>query len=242
VCTNGYDNDAEEMMFDHLSGCCEYAEFDNGQCYYDDVCADTNDKPTPFPSENSTPLPPTPTPPTPTPPTPTVDTPEPTNELIPQTPTTPVPSLPEIQVSTYAPTTLTLITPKPTPVCTGCPVPPNPVPVPPTPVTSPSPTVCTDQLIYWDGVQCTRGPPMGGNKPDNIDDLIMFETYDECCLTYVLMYSDECPMYDGCNPPVPSGDTPPPSPGIEVLTYPPSFGSTPTISKETTGPPTLSRN
>lgn len=80
---------------------------------------------------------------------------------------------------------------------------------------------------------------MGGDTPDNIDDLIMFETYEECCLTYVLMYLDECPTYDGCNP---VSGTPPPSPGIEVLTYAPSSGSTPTISKETTGPPTLSRN
>ena len=187
MCTNGYDNDGE-MMFDNLNECCEYAEFDNGECYYDDVCVESNDEPTPSPS--------------------------------------PVPSLP------------TLITPKPTPACTGCPVPPNPVPV-----TSPSPTLCTDQPIYWDGIQCTRGKPMGGETPDNIDDLIMFETYDECCLTYALMYLDECPMYDGCNP---VSGTPPPSPGIEVLTYAPSSGSTggstPTISKETTGPPTLSRN
>ncbi|KAL3821875.1 hypothetical protein ACHAXA_002867 [Cyclostephanos tholiformis] len=56
------------------------------------------------------------------------------------------------------------------------------------------------------------------------------------------------PSMPGCPTPAPTQEPtepkvevlPTPPPSIEIFTYSPTFGSTPTVSKETTGPPTLS--
>ena len=214
-------------------------------------------------------------------------TPEPTIETMPND--TPIPS--PAEQTTPDPSTPTPTTPDstPEPSMTTESIP------------SPKPTVCTEQLWYFDGEQCTREPDM---EPDNKFS-IMYLNPEECCQAST--GSPSCPVYDGCYQkptpePSPSGTTQPttceerlwyfnsnsctngyddtsnesgdimystllecceneqssldcsytdvckpptpaPSPGfgLEVFTYSPTFGSTPTVSKETTGPPTLLR-
>ena len=97
-------------------------------------------------------------------------------------------------------------------------------------ITSLKPTACEERLWYFSSGSCTNGY---SDLSDDIGD-IMYSTLNECCeyeLPGLL-----CSYDDTCKPP-----TAAPSPGLEVFTYSPSFGSTPTVSKETTGPPTMSR-
>ena len=77
---------------------------------------------------------------------------------------------------------------------------------------------------------CTNGYENTSNDSGNE----LFNTAFECCEDGLGMgNSGKCPFEDVCFP-IPPTPTPP-----AVNTPMPTFGSTPTVSKETTGPPTL---
>ncbi|KAL3761538.1 hypothetical protein ACHAW5_003086 [Stephanodiscus triporus] len=86
--------------------------------------------------------------------------------------------------------------------------------------TTPMPTACEERLWYFNSGICTNGYDMPIDNGNN-----MYSTLKECCEMNGMI--NECSFNDVC---------------LEVFTYSPTFGSTPTVSKETTGPPTLSRN
>ena len=87
---------------------------------------------------------------------------------------------------------------------------------------------------------CTNGYENTSNDSGNE----LFNTAFECCEDGLGMgNSGQCPFEDVCfpNPPTP---TPPevletPEPTTYMPSPAPTFGSTPTVSKETTGPPTM---
>lgn len=130
------------------------------------------------------------------------------------------------------------------------------VSVPPTlspPTLTPStyaPTSCDDRRWYTLNTktnfkQCTNGydvPPVIG--PPIVDIVTYYESRQECCVTEFAdgecVYDDVCsPTAAPSIPPTTSEPTPFPSTELIVITGSPTFGSTPTVSKETTGPPTM---
>ena len=158
-----------------------------------------------------------------------------------------------------APTICTPITPAPIEV--------EVTPPAPTPST-PSPTTCQERNWYFDGELCTNGYDEDGTytslltcceeeqegndckfedvccemRPWYFDgeactngiapDGDLFDTVLACCEAEEA--EGECTFIDVCNP-VPELVTP-------IPTDQPTFGSTPTVSKEVTGPPTRGRS
>jgi hypothetical protein len=147
---------------------------------------------------------------------------------------------------------------------------PEPEPTTPSPsvgIASPAPTPCPDRKWYIemsnDGMTktCTNGYEI----PDNIEGMTYFDNEDECCAAE--FDEGECNVVNVCievteppptpvptfivteepepttpSPIEPEPTTPSPTPDNEVFTNEPTFGSTPTVSKETTGPPTIDRS
>eukprot|EP00571_Detonula_confervacea_P014806 CAMPEP_0172300942 /NCGR_PEP_ID=MMETSP1058-20130122/2936_1 /TAXON_ID=83371 /ORGANISM="Detonula confervacea, Strain CCMP 353" /LENGTH=145 /DNA_ID=CAMNT_0013010901 /DNA_START=45 /DNA_END=485 /DNA_ORIENTATION=- len=75
--------------------------------------------------------------------------------------------------------------------------------------------------------QCTNGYDV----PPGVDDMTYFDTMSECCVG--MFDDDKCVYNDVCAPTSSPSDSP---------TTTPTFGTTPTVSKETTGPPTILPN
>lgn len=118
-----------------------------------------------------------------------------------------------------------------TDVCSTEPPSPSPIepvetPVPsPSPVT-PAPTPCEAQLFFYDGVSCSN--------EFIIADASSYDTLTACCSANfgsMSLMTGDCEYTDVCN-------TLPPS-SAPFVTNPPTSGSTPTVSTEVTGPPTL---
>lgn len=116
---------------------------------------------------------------------------------------------------------------------------------PPTPSpATPSPTACEDQVFYFVGSMCTNeleldelilgelvlGELVLGN------DLPFYNSLNRCCNQNFgpgSLSRGDCEYTDICG-------TEPPTPSPSSITNPPTFGNTPTVSTELTGPPTLS--
>ncbi|KAL7468250.1 hypothetical protein ACHAXS_008474 [Conticribra weissflogii] len=177
-------------------------------------------KPSPEPTSGPTAEPTTPEPtpgPTPSPSS------EPTAE-----PTSPEPTPPPSSEPTAEPTT-----PEPTPGPTPPPsltpsrqpTTPSPTTGEPTlnPVTS-SPTSCEQRQFYINdlGTMCSNGFDYTGTGD-------LYETLEECC--FMVSGESTCRSEDICQPTAMPANSP---------TMSPSFGATPTVSKEVTGPPTSS--
>ena len=99
----------------------------------------------------------------------------------------------------------------------------NTLPPTPSPVT-PAPTPCEAQLFFFDGNTCSN--------EFYIADASAYESAKSCCnVNFGIgsFMSGSCNYVDECN-------TLPPSPAPTFIS---TFGSTPTVSKETTGPPTM---
>ena len=127
---------------------------------------------------------------------------------------------------TPSPFTDEIETPKPSMTTES--VTPLPTPMPSTnEIMSLKPTACEERLWYFSSGSCTNG--YSDLSDDNGD--TMYLTLNECCEYELPGLS--CLYNDVCKPPTPAP--------FEVVTYSPTFGSTPTVSKETTGPPTMSR-
>ena len=94
---------------------------------------------------------------------------------------------------------------------------PNPTTLEPTPAPStPAPSMCEEQRWYFqdeiDG--CSNvGPAFDGDEG--------WELLEDCCMAELGLLVEDCPSFNKCVP-----------------TSSPTFGSTPTVSKETTAPPT----
>ena len=91
-----------------------------------------------------------------------------------------------------------------------------------TPEPTPAPTPCTGRKWRPRGNKCTNG----NENTSNDDGDEVYDTLVECC-EETFGVGMKCKYDDIC-----FDDTP-------VPTVSPSFGSTPTVSKETTGPPTM---
>jgi len=126
----------------------------------------------------------------------------------------PTPELTSYTPTTYAPTTYAPTTDAPT------------TDAPTTAVTTAAPTipfqnitvcVCEDQMWTYDGTYCVRGCGVYGS--------VDYNTPTECCDNVFGQYND-CPVYDMCK-------------GPRSPTLSPTSGSTPTVSTENTGPPTV---
>ena len=110
----------------------------------------------------------------------------------------------------------------------------NTEPPTPTPISTvvtdeptPSPTTCEDQVFYFDGSSCTNELVLGDNVPS-------YNSLNRCCNQNFgpgSLSQGICEYTDIC-----STELPTPSP--TTITNPPTFGNTPTVSTETTGPPT----
>lgn len=91
-------------------------------------------------------------------------------------------------------------------------------------------STCTSGINQGAYTCCTNGYEETSNDTGND----LFDTAFECCEDGLDMgNSGKCPYEDVCFPPAPT------PPAVIVSTPMPTFGSTPTVSKETTGPPTL---
>jgi len=102
-------------------------------------------------------------------------------------------------------------------------LPPSPSPITDSPIT-PAPTSCDERVFFFDGNTCTNDV--------FIADAPEFMSLKKCCNFNFGVGSLEdrsCIYTDICN-------TLPPSPAPTFISTP---GSTPTVSKETTGPPTM---
>jgi len=115
-----------------------------------------------------------------------------------------------------------------TPTPTVSPVTGEPTPMPsPKPTGSPvtlSPTLCEDKVFFFDGNVCSN--------EFYIADAPSYDSAMVCCeqnLGSESYMNGSCNYVDICN-------TLPPSPAPTIAS---TFGSTPTVSKETTGPPTM---
>lgn len=111
--------------------------------------------------------------------------------------------------NTLAPTPPEIVTPEPTP----------------SPVT-PAPTPCEDQVFFFDGVSCSN--------EFFVADASSYDSLSACCSANFGSMSDmtgECQYTDICNP-LPPTQSP-------FITNSPTSGSTPTVSTEVTGPPTM---
>ena len=97
----------------------------------------------------------------------------------------------------------------------------------PSPVT-PSPTPCEAQVFFFDGVSCSN--------EFYIADASAYNSVVMCCNQNFgsgSFMNGSCDYVDVCN-------TEPPTPApFSLLTNPPTSGSTPTVSTEVTGPPTM---
>jgi hypothetical protein len=112
------------------------------------------------------------------------------------------------------------------------PITPEPTPAPIEPIVTPSPatpapTPCEALLFFFDGEACSN--------EFYIADASSYETAKACCNANFgtgSFMTGNCNYIDTCN-------TLPPSPAPTIIS---TFGSTPTVSKETTGPPTMAAN
>jgi hypothetical protein len=97
----------------------------------------------------------------------------------------------------------------------------------PSPVT-PAPTPCEAQLFFFDGMSCSN--------EFYVADTSSYNSVVMCCEDNFgsgSFMSGGCEFTDICN-------TMPPTPApFSLLTNPPTTGSTPTVSTEVTGPPTM---
>jgi len=89
---------------------------------------------------------------------------------------------------------------------------------------TPAPTPCFDLKWRVSGDECTNGFQITSNDTGDS----MYETLQECCEDYFGV-GFKCKYDDIC---FDEDETPEP-------TLQPTGGSTPTVSKETTGPPTM---
>jgi len=229
-CTNGYDIPASAVddftFFDSLAECCDDMFGEGVECEYSDVCSNE----TPQPSSMEQTAPPTKKVATVEPTSVDILTGEPTSpEVVTQVPTkamTAEPTTAEIftaeptspELATLVPTTATMNTVEPTTV-------------PPSTLPTLAPTTCKERVWYLFGGKCTNMNESTSNDTGSST----YGTLVECCENE--MPWKECVFEDVCYTPAPS----PASSAFDsmVLTSPPSFGSTPTVSKETTGPPTI---
>jgi hypothetical protein len=122
----------------------------------------------------------------------------------------------------------------------------------PEPLTTPPPTPCEGIPFYYSGGMCSNSGTVisGATGP--------FTTAEQCCdmnfgtgSMYIATFDGGCNYDDSCNPPPPVSSlvTPPPTlmppeptpapSSFEMLTVNPTSGSTPTVSTEVTGPPTV---
>lgn len=97
----------------------------------------------------------------------------------------------------------------------------------PSPVT-PAPTPCEAQVFFYDGVSCSN--------EFIIADASSYDSLSACCndnFGAMSLMTGGCEFTDICN-------TMPPTPApFSMITNPPTTGSTPTVSTEVTGPPTM---
>ena len=105
-----------------------------------------------------------------------------------------------------------------------------------TPEPSPAPTPCEGRKWYLKEdsqnlLLCTNGYDI---PPDQVANMDYFDTVGECCMD-AFGGVQGCNYVDVC---VPTG-FPSPEPTTDMPSPVPTFGSTPTVSKETTGPPTM---
>jgi hypothetical protein len=101
-----------------------------------------------------------------------------------------------------------------------------PSPSPTVNIVTPAPTPCEAQVFFFDGLSCSNEMI--------IADASSYDSLDACCsdnFGSMSLMTGDCQYTDMCN-------TLPPSPA-PMVTIQPTFGSTPTVSTETTGPPTL---
>jgi hypothetical protein len=101
-----------------------------------------------------------------------------------------------------------------------------PSPSPTVNIVTPAPTPCEAQVFFFDGQSCSNEMI--------IADASSYDSLDACCsdnFGSMSLMTGDCQYTDMCN-------TLPPSPA-PMVTIQPTFGSTPTVSTETTGPPTL---
>ncbi|KAL7478561.1 hypothetical protein ACHAW6_004321 [Cyclotella cf. meneghiniana] len=167
------------------------------------------------------------------PPTPTPETPEPTPNPTPEPTPEPTPGPTPEPTPGPTPEPTPGPTPEPTPGPTPEPTPeptPGPTPAPIEPVVttppSPAPTPCEAKLFFFDGNSCSNEFFIASGSS--------YSSLISCCsdnfgVDSFLMGS--CQYTDVCS-------TEPPS-ASPVITIPPTSGSTPTVSTEVTGPPTV---
>lgn len=93
---------------------------------------------------------------------------------------------------------------------------------------SPAPTPCEGRKWYALSTQRVFQCTNGYDIPAEAVDFTFFNSLSECC-DEMFGEGEECSFEDVC---VETDETSSPSPA-------PSFGSTPTVSKEITGPPTF---
>jgi hypothetical protein len=105
---------------------------------------------------------------------------------------------------------------------------PMPTPTVETPAPTPAPTPCEAQLFFFDGMSCSN--------EFFVADTSSYNSVVMCCEDNFgsgSFMSGGCEFTDICN-------TMPPTPSpFSMLTNPPTTGSTPTVSTEVTGPPTM---
>ena len=151
-------------------------------------------------------------------------------EIITEAPSTSAPVTAE--PSSAAPTVPEIITSAPTTSAPDTAEPTSAMPTVPEIVTtqpSPAPTPCEGRRWYALSTQRVFQCTNGYDIPVEAVDFTFFNTMEECC-EEIFGEGEECDIKDVCVETVETGS---PSPA-------PSFGSTPTVSKETTGPPTFS--
>jgi len=251
ACTNEiYIVDA--MSYSSLMICCNVnfgtGSFMNGGCNYVDECntlpptknptkrptASPSASPTTSPSASPTKNPtkrPTASPSaSPTTPTPNPVTPSPTlNPVTPSPTLNPVTPSPTLNPVTPSPT-LNPVTDEPTPA---------PIESIQTNSPTPAPTPCEAKIFFYDGNTCSN--------EFYLLDTSSYNSVVSCCDANfgAGSYMNGCNYVDECNSlpptlaPIETTETPPPSPSPTMEA---TFGSTPTVSKETTGPPTMTHS
>lgn len=120
-------------------------------------------------------------------------------------------------------------TPMPTPPPVTSFVTPPPTEAVITPPPSPAPTPCDSLPFFYDGMKCSNEFPVAGAQS--------YDSVVSCCddnFGVGTLISGGCTYMDLCSTLPPS-----PSPVVPISTIMPTFGSTPTVSTEVTGPPTV---
>lgn len=112
-------------------------------------------------------------------------------------------------------------------------IPPPPSPEPTKKPTTAAPTTCEGRKWYLLITNeltemCSNGYDIPSSAQSSME---YYDTLKECCEEE--FNGGKCMFVDVCNPGQPT-----PSPTI-LITNEPTFGTTPTVSKETTGPPTM---